>query len=178
MRSSKRWACYIRSESLETAISEIIATEDETHRKALLDVLKCLLAYGNCIMPFNWIIEEQAKAYQHDSAGYNWRPAPHFLELLLNLLEQRKRLGLFVLNPEFSATAGEHRGRGLAEKCNDPRRGTNGQSNRFGSQPPHPHVAALIVIAPLRLRRDRPPSCRSRSRSALGRLSLHSMRRL
>lgn len=57
----------------ETAISEIIATADEIHRKALLDVVKRLLANGNCIMPFNWIIEEQAKAYQHDTIGYDWK---------------------------------------------------------------------------------------------------------
>ena len=47
----------------ESAISEIVATRDETERKALLDVVKRLLAHGNCIMPFNWIIEHQAKAY-------------------------------------------------------------------------------------------------------------------
>jgi len=57
----------------ETAISEIIATEDQTLRKALLDVVKRLLAHGNCIMPFNWIIEEHAKAYQSDSTGYDWK---------------------------------------------------------------------------------------------------------
>ena len=56
-----------------TAISEIIATSDENDRKSLLDVVKRLLAHGNCIMPFNWIIEEQAKAYQGDSAGYDWK---------------------------------------------------------------------------------------------------------
>ena len=59
----------------ETAISEIIATTDETERKALLDVVKRLLAHGNCVMPFNWIIEEQAKAYQCDSAGYDLESA-------------------------------------------------------------------------------------------------------
>ena len=57
----------------ETAISEIAATRDETRRKALLDVVKRLLAHGDCIMPFNGIIEEQAKAYQRDSAGYDWK---------------------------------------------------------------------------------------------------------
>lgn len=74
------WAAIIKAWELlyhigitETAISEIIATEDETHRKALLDVVKRLLAHGNCIMPFNWIIEEQTKAYQSDSAGYDWK---------------------------------------------------------------------------------------------------------
>lgn len=57
----------------ETAISEIIATPDKIEREALLDVVKRLLAHGNCIMPFNWIIEHHAKAYQQASAGYDWK---------------------------------------------------------------------------------------------------------
>jgi hypothetical protein len=57
----------------ETSLSEIIATKNADGRTALLDVLKRLLACGKCIMPFNWIIEEQAKAYRGDSSGYDWR---------------------------------------------------------------------------------------------------------
>jgi hypothetical protein len=58
----------------ETVISEVIATKDEVKRKAILDVLKLLLSSGaKCVMPFNWIIEEQAKAYQRDAKGYDWR---------------------------------------------------------------------------------------------------------
>ncbi len=56
----------------ETAISELIATPDETERKALFDAVKSLLAHGNCIMPFNWIIEYQSKEYQKDPGGYKW----------------------------------------------------------------------------------------------------------
>ena len=40
----------------ERAISEIVATHDEAERKMLLDAVKRLIAHGNCIMPFNWII--------------------------------------------------------------------------------------------------------------------------
>lgn len=69
----KALALLYRIGITETAISEIIATEDELHRKALLDVVKRLLAHGTCIMPFNCIIEEHAKAYQSDSAGYDWK---------------------------------------------------------------------------------------------------------
>jgi hypothetical protein len=57
----------------ETSLSEIIATPDEVDRLKLLNVLKRLLSCGKCIMPFNWIIEEQAKAYQQASSGYDWR---------------------------------------------------------------------------------------------------------
>ena len=46
----------------ETSFSEIIATPDEALRLKLIDVLKRLLSCGKCIMPFNWIIERQAKA--------------------------------------------------------------------------------------------------------------------
>src|SRR2546426_762133 len=56
-----------------TALSEILATPDEDDRKELLDVLKRLLACGQCVMPFNWIIEEHAKAYLANPAAYQWR---------------------------------------------------------------------------------------------------------
>src|SRR5438128_11886211 len=56
-----------------TALSEVAATPDEEHRKELLDILKRLLACGQCVMPFNWIIEEHAKAHQANPAGYAWR---------------------------------------------------------------------------------------------------------
>ena len=57
----------------ETLISEIIATKNLDDRMELLDVLKRLLSCGKCIAPFNSIIEEQAKAYQRDASGYDWR---------------------------------------------------------------------------------------------------------
>jgi len=54
----------------ETTVSEVIACPDEPERRRLLDVCKRLLKSGNCIMPFQWIVEEQAKAYQLLSAVY------------------------------------------------------------------------------------------------------------
>ena len=57
----------------ETAISEVIATADEAERDALLNTLKRLLACGSALMPFNWIIERQAEAYQRDPSGFDWR---------------------------------------------------------------------------------------------------------
>ena len=57
----------------ETVLSEVVAHREEEERKTLLDVLNRLLHCGNCIMPFQWIIGEQAKAYQRDPAAYEWR---------------------------------------------------------------------------------------------------------
>lgn len=36
-------------------------------------MLDRLMHPGTCIMPFQWIIEHQAKAYQANSADYDWR---------------------------------------------------------------------------------------------------------
>jgi hypothetical protein len=57
----------------ETTVSEVIACPDEPKRRRLLDVLNRLLRSGNCIMPFQWIVEEQAKAYQRDPLRYDWK---------------------------------------------------------------------------------------------------------
>src|SRR5207244_178265 len=56
-----------------TALSEIVATPDEEDRRELLDLLKRLLACGQCVMPFNWIIDAHAKAYLANPADYQWR---------------------------------------------------------------------------------------------------------
>jgi len=61
-----------RSGITESVISEVIAHPDEQERKALFELFKRLLRSGNCLMPFNWIIEEQAKAYQADPVAYDW----------------------------------------------------------------------------------------------------------
>jgi hypothetical protein len=57
----------------ETVLAEVIAHPDEGERRRLLGVLDRLLHPGSCIMPFQWIIEHQAKAYQKDPKGYEWR---------------------------------------------------------------------------------------------------------
>src|ERR1035438_6432801 len=56
-----------------TVISEVVATTDEAKREVLLSVLRRLLANGSGLMPMNWLIERQAKAYQHDPKGYDWK---------------------------------------------------------------------------------------------------------
>ena len=57
----------------ETVLAEVIAHPDEAERRRLLNILDRLLHPGHCIMPFQWIIEHQAKAYQKDADGYEWR---------------------------------------------------------------------------------------------------------
>ncbi len=57
----------------ETVIGEVAAHPDESGRRVILNVLKRLLAYGKCVMPFHWIIAEQAKAYASNPTSYDWR---------------------------------------------------------------------------------------------------------
>lgn len=57
----------------ETVLAEVVANPEEEDRKVLLDLLKRLLKCGKCVMPFQWIIEAQAKAYQRDRTAYDWR---------------------------------------------------------------------------------------------------------
>lgn len=57
----------------ETVLEEVIADPDEAERRSLLKLLDRLLHPGNCVMPFQWIIEHQAKAYEQDKNGYEWR---------------------------------------------------------------------------------------------------------
>ena len=56
----------------ETVLSEIVADPDEARRNHRLDVMKRLLMCGKCAMPFHWIIEEHAKAYQQNPKDYDW----------------------------------------------------------------------------------------------------------
>jgi hypothetical protein len=57
----------------ETVISEVIADPDAARRTGRFDLMKRLLGAGNCLMPFNWIIEEQAKSYVRDPSAYEWK---------------------------------------------------------------------------------------------------------
>jgi hypothetical protein len=57
----------------ETVLAEVIAHPEETERRTLLKTLDRLLHPGSCTMPFQWIIEHQAKAFQKDHQGYEWR---------------------------------------------------------------------------------------------------------
>lgn len=57
----------------ETVLAEIVATPEEEKRRKLLAVLDRLLHPGYCVMPYQWIIEHQAKAFDGDRAAYEWR---------------------------------------------------------------------------------------------------------
>jgi hypothetical protein len=57
----------------ETVLAEVIAHRDETERRRLLLMLDRLMHPGTCTMPFQWIIEHQAKAYQSNPKDYDWR---------------------------------------------------------------------------------------------------------
>jgi len=57
----------------ETVISEVIADPDVARRTGRFDLMKRLLGAGNCLMPFNWIIEEQAKSYVRGPSAYEWK---------------------------------------------------------------------------------------------------------
>lgn len=57
----------------ETVMSEVIADPDVQRRTGRFELMKRLLSAGNCLMPFNWIIEEQAKSYVRDPSTYEWK---------------------------------------------------------------------------------------------------------
>jgi hypothetical protein len=57
----------------ETVFAEIVATPEEEKRRKLLGVLDRLLHPGYCVMPYQWIIEHQAKAFEGDRTEYDWR---------------------------------------------------------------------------------------------------------
>lgn len=57
----------------ETVLAEVAAHPVESKRLALLGLIERLLKFGICVLPYHVIIEEQAKAYQSDPSGYEWR---------------------------------------------------------------------------------------------------------
>jgi hypothetical protein len=54
-------------------IGEIAATATSEHRDKLLDTCQRLLASGECIDPFSWIVENQVKAFEGGPTEYVWR---------------------------------------------------------------------------------------------------------
>jgi hypothetical protein len=54
-------------------ISELVATTESEKREQLLDTCKRLLASGDCIDPFAWIVEKHAKTFDQDSKHYDWK---------------------------------------------------------------------------------------------------------
>jgi hypothetical protein len=54
-------------------ISELAATQTSEKRERLLDTCQRLLAAGDCIDPFNWIVEKQIKTFDLNPMSYDWR---------------------------------------------------------------------------------------------------------
>jgi hypothetical protein len=56
----------------ETSIAEIAATRDSARRNRLLDVCRHMVYAGECIRPYNLIIEQLTQAHAKDGARFNW----------------------------------------------------------------------------------------------------------
>ncbi|MCX6636849.1 MAG: hypothetical protein NT090_17460 [Acidobacteria bacterium] len=54
-------------------ISELVATTKSDKREHLLDTCQRLLASGECIDPFNWIVEKHTKAFDQNPEQYDWK---------------------------------------------------------------------------------------------------------
>ena len=54
-------------------IAEIAATTEEDSRTKLLDACQTLLSSGDCIDPFNWLVEKQTKAFDQNPKPYDWK---------------------------------------------------------------------------------------------------------
>jgi hypothetical protein len=54
-------------------ISELVATTESDKRERLLDTCQRLLASGDCIDPFNWIVEKHIHAFDQNAAQYDWK---------------------------------------------------------------------------------------------------------
>jgi hypothetical protein len=65
-----RTAYWIRL--TESNISELVATSDSDTRNALLGTCQRLLASGDCIDPFNLVVEKHTKEFDQNPAAYDW----------------------------------------------------------------------------------------------------------
>ncbi len=54
-------------------IEEIAATASPKNRDKLLDTCQRLLSSGDCIDPFNWIVENHVKTFEERPTDYAWR---------------------------------------------------------------------------------------------------------
>lgn len=57
----------------ETSISEIVANGDAAKRTRLLAVLRTLLTDGECVQPFQLVIQEINRRFEVNPTGFNWR---------------------------------------------------------------------------------------------------------
>ncbi len=61
---------------LATNFEEVAATvRSEERRALLLSVSRSLLAGGDCILPFNWLLEQHIQAFESNPA-YDWQHVP------------------------------------------------------------------------------------------------------
>jgi hypothetical protein len=82
----------------ETNLAEIAATSDPTRRGLLLDVCKRMVYAGECIRPYNWIIEKLSKAHARYGARFDWRD----LSIRGPELEEELGHGRFLGKDEFA----------------------------------------------------------------------------
>ena len=54
-------------------ISELVATTKDAKRGQLLDTCQRLLASGDCIDPFDWIVEKHVMAFDQAPEQYDWK---------------------------------------------------------------------------------------------------------
>ena len=54
-------------------IAEIAATQNAEKRERLLDTCQRLLIQGDCIDPFNWIVEKHTKRFDANPTDYDWK---------------------------------------------------------------------------------------------------------
>ncbi|MCU1326930.1 MAG: hypothetical protein JWN34_2300 [Bryobacterales bacterium] len=57
----------------ETVIAEVAAYADPDKRNLLLNVIERLLKFGMCVNPYQFIIEQQARAYQLNPTNFDWQ---------------------------------------------------------------------------------------------------------
>jgi hypothetical protein len=54
-------------------VSEVVATTQSAKRQRLLDTCQRFLASGDCVDPFNWIVEKHIKAFDQNPKQYDWK---------------------------------------------------------------------------------------------------------
>lgn len=62
---------------LATNFEEVGATgRSEERRELLVSVSKALLPGGDCILPFNWLLERHVEEFEKNQTSYDWRNVP------------------------------------------------------------------------------------------------------
>ena len=57
----------------ETNIAEVVATQDQSERLRLWQMLRYLTKKGECILPFNQIVENAIRIYNRRPGSFDWR---------------------------------------------------------------------------------------------------------